>query len=387
MDAKSVFATVALMVLANGAVLANVYRGLPWTLRPAAIRWQAGTALVALGSGFFAFGSGMPMPVMVTLANGTLLFGLGSYHRAFERFYGRRSSPVDIVIATAAVAGTFWLSAIEPCFICRIGLTSAAWSLLLLRSMWLLHEMRTEDESRSRRMLIVIYGLVVVYVIGRVAVYLHLDVPREATIATNDYGINLVSPMFVALLPVIGTTAFVLLCAERVKRQLEIAAATDYLTGLPNRRTLVEDGNMAFRRTRATGAGLAVGVIDIDHFKRINDTHGHGVGDEVLAFTADCLKQAARKGDLVARTGGEEFVVLMDDLDLPAAVAALERIRVAVADSRFSIDGAPVPITISAGVASCEPRDRDFDDVFRRADRALYLAKLAGRDRVKQAVA
>lgn len=385
MDAKTVFVTVSLMVLANGAVLASIYRDLPETLRPAVIRWQAGTILVALGSAVFSLGDLLPMPVMVILANGALLLGLGAYHRAFERFYGRRSAPVDLAIIAVAMAGMFWLSAIDPCFICRLELASVVWGVLLLRSMWLLHGMRKEDESRSRRMLLAIYGLVAAYVAARVLVYLRLDVPFDATIATNDYGINLISPIFVALLPVVGTTAFVLLCTERVKRQLEIVAATDYLTGLPNRRTLVAAGGAAFHRARESGDGLAVGVIDIDSFKSINDTHGHGVGDEVLAFVSGCLKQAARRGDLVARSGGEEFVVLMSGLGLAEAAAAVERIRAAVEGSRFEQDGLPLHITISAGVAGCGAGDRDFDDVFRRADRALYLAKLAGRNRVMQA--
>ena len=178
----------------------------------------------------------------------------------------------------------------------------------------------------------------------------------------------------------IGTTAFVLLCSDRMRRQLEITAATDDLTGLANRRTLIAHGKARFRSHEAKRQGLAIAVLDLDAFKSINDSHGHEAGDQALVHVAECLRQAARKLDLVARSGGEEFVVIMEGLDGDEAGAAVERMRCAVEAELFRAGTVLVPITVSAGVAVALPGDKSFDDILRRADNALYQAKANGRN-------
>ena len=152
MDAKAIFTTVAVMVFANGAVLATVYRDLPATLRPAAARWQAGTVLVAAGCAIFAFGSFLPMPIMVALANFVLTTGLTIYHRALRNFYGRPAETWDMALPFVATASVYWWSAIEPSFIIRLGVISLMWLWLMGRSLHLLHAMRHVDTSRSRSM-------------------------------------------------------------------------------------------------------------------------------------------------------------------------------------------------------------------------------------------
>lgn len=193
------------------------------------------------------------------------------------------------------------------------------------------------------------------------------------------------SPMITALLPVVGTTAFLLMCSERIGRQWELAASTDYLTGLPNRRTLVTVGERRFAERPQQASGLALAVIDIDHFKAINDCHGHEVGDVALRHVAVHLRTACRGSDLAARHGGEEFVVLWEGLDTTAALMAGERLRALVAGEPLNAGGVFIPMTISMGVAAANAGDRSFHDLLRRADEALYAAKAGGRNRVEQA--
>jgi two-component system cell cycle response regulator len=124
-------------------------------------------------------------------------------------------------------------------------------------------------------------------------------------------------------------------------------------------------------------------MLDVDHFKRINDRHGHPAGDEVLATIAERIRHSLRKEDLPARLGGEEFAVLLPDTDLVRAQALAERIRQAIAAPAFALTGSQtLEVTVSVGVACWLPQDESFSALYSRADRALYLAKENGRNRI-----
>jgi diguanylate cyclase (GGDEF)-like protein len=163
-----------------------------------------------------------------------------------------------------------------------------------------------------------------------------------------------------------------------LQREIEQLANSDGLTGLPNRRAFLAEYD---RRIAAADAPpLALLVIDIDHFKRVNDRHGHDVGDRVLVRVAALLRAVCRGGDLAGRFGGEEFVMLVAAGDADALATRLGR---AVADHDFrEVAGAIGPVTVSIGVHVIERAAPAFDAAFARADAALYAAKAAGRDRV-----
>jgi diguanylate cyclase (GGDEF)-like protein len=158
----------------------------------------------------------------------------------------------------------------------------------------------------------------------------------------------------------------------------ELLAAKDQLTGLWNRRSFDQRLQESIAHFARHPGAFSLLLIDIDHFKRINDCHGHFVGDEVLKWFADILDARLRQNDVAARWGGEEFAVLVDGANLDNAILLAEQIRTAVADDRF---GKLDRITISIGVAEYEPGETD-DNVLVRADRALYEAKRNGRNRV-----
>lgn len=383
MDIDAIFMTVALMVLANGAVLARVQSDLPRELQPAVRRWQVATALVSMGSGLFAIGSSLPISTLLTVANGTLVGGLTFYHWALRRFYGAQSSAWDAVLSVVLVASVFWLSAIAPHFTLRLGIVSALWIVILIRTLWTLYRHRDADPSRSRQILQFIYLVVIGFVAVRTLYYVYEQFPLIFTIASSDIVINLVSPIIMALLPVVGTTAFILMCTDRVQRQFQIAATTDSLTGLANRRTLGTRGTSMLERAAGGGGRFAVVALDIDNFKMVNDVHGHAMGDKALVHVAMMLRDNVRTGDVVVRSGGEEFVLLLDSADETEAVAVAERIRIAISTHPLESDGIKVPVTISAGVAVCHLDDSQFDTLLQRADRALYAAKMEGRNRIK----
>ncbi len=137
-----------------------------------------------------------------------------------------------------------------------------------------------------------------------------------------------------------------------------------------------------FAASRAGNGSFALAVIDVDHFKRVNDEHGHEVGDAALRHVAGVLRAACRSEDVLGRQGGEEFVVLVDDRQGDDACAIAERLRAAVAAAPLQLGALSMPITISIGVSAIAAQDRDYDAALRRADQALYAAKAAGRNRV-----
>ena len=166
-------------------------------------------------------------------------------------------------------------------------------------------------------------------------------------------------------------------------RGLREMAATDPLTGVANRRSIEQAGEEAIARSRATGLPLSALAIDVDHFKTINDNHGHPCGDQVLARIAHACRDALRHFDLLGRTGGEEFLVLLPDTRLERALSIAERLRTTVAALEFEDIAAGLKVTISVGVAELDAGDESLRELVGRADSALYRAKGNGRDRIE----
>ncbi|MBK7673868.1 MAG: diguanylate cyclase [Candidatus Accumulibacter sp.] len=165
-------------------------------------------------------------------------------------------------------------------------------------------------------------------------------------------------------------------------RRLEHAAMTDLLTGLPNRRAGMEALQRFWNASQRTGQPVAALMIDVDHFKSINDQHGHAIGDQVLQAVARAIQAAARKDDSVSRIGGEEFLLVCHDADPRAALLAAERLRRMVRELRITVANVQVQSSVSIGVANRENGMVEPDDMLRAADKALYAAKKAGRNRV-----
>jgi diguanylate cyclase (GGDEF)-like protein len=172
---------------------------------------------------------------------------------------------------------------------------------------------------------------------------------------------------------------------RRMNDELRVLATTDFLTGLPNRREFM--GRLADeqgRLQRDIGACAAVLLLDIDHFKRINDEHGHAAGDSVLRQLAELMLDGQRKIDMLGRIGGEEFAILLPGTELDAAAVFAERLRLRVAETPISLDGGvSLHVTVSIGLAAMGGANPGGDAALIRADQALYCAKRGGRNRVE----
>ena len=182
---------------------------------------------------------------------------------------------------------------------------------------------------------------------------------------------------------VIEFTAVIRDIADRIHLMdlLQKQAATDELTGLPNRRAFIDTAENLFRKSE----NISLFILDIDHFKQVNDTWGHDIGDEVLKALASVGRVSSRKMDIFARIGGEEFVAALPGTDLKQAMEIAEKLRNVIEHKSFEFkwkDDNAIPFTVSIGVAQRQPGEHDVGVVLKRADEALYQAKEGGRNRV-----
>jgi diguanylate cyclase (GGDEF)-like protein len=166
-------------------------------------------------------------------------------------------------------------------------------------------------------------------------------------------------------------------------KKLNQQANTDELTGIFNRRYLIQLGIQELKRARRDRTPLGIMMMDLDHFKYINDIHGHLAGDEVLRSTAQCFQSGLRDDDILGRYGGEEFVALLPGADLPAVIQIAERLRQQIGTLAIPFGEKNITVTASFGVhAFCSNQETSLDELFNIADQALYKAKSSGRNRV-----
>ncbi|MDE2311258.1 MAG: diguanylate cyclase [Betaproteobacteria bacterium] len=170
---------------------------------------------------------------------------------------------------------------------------------------------------------------------------------------------------------------------KQLEDELKRQARIDLLTGLNNRRHFFELAEQELARAKRYGAPLQVLMLDVDHFKLVNDTYGHHIGDLVLQKLSEVCVQTLRGIDILGRIGGEEFAILLPETRGEQALEVAERLRLAIAGATVPLEqGGSVHLTVSIGVASVVATDARIDDVLKRADMALYAAKNAGRNRV-----
>jgi two-component system cell cycle response regulator len=184
------------------------------------------------------------------------------------------------------------------------------------------------------------------------------------------------------ILQVLAGHVAVSLANARMVKRLEELATTDGLTGLLNKRALAEMARQKLRSAQRFGKPLSVLVCDLDHFKRVNDTYGHDVGDRVIVGFADVLRRAKRETDAVGRFGGEEFVVVCEQTDPDGAELLALRIRQELAATTFVTQDGSLAVTCSVGVATYPQAGKDWEQLFKATDEALYASKRGGRDRV-----
>jgi diguanylate cyclase (GGDEF)-like protein len=167
-----------------------------------------------------------------------------------------------------------------------------------------------------------------------------------------------------------------------LNKQLYELATTDGMTKLFNRRHFIESAQVQEKQLKRKKSSYIVLMIDIDHFKNINDSYGHAMGDVAIIYIADILKENLREYDIVGRIGGEEFAMMLPDCKLDVAINIAERLRKRIADSKITFQNNAINLTVSIGLTSLNSKDKDFNQVLQRADEALYQAKESGRNKV-----
>ncbi len=183
-------------------------------------------------------------------------------------------------------------------------------------------------------------------------------------------------------LEVLARHVAVSLANARMLRRLEDLATTDGLTGLLNKRALIEAARLKLKSSHRFKKPLSVLIGDIDHFKKVNDTHGHDIGDVVIRGFAEVLRRSKRETDAVGRFGGEEFVVVCEETDEEGARLLAERVRQELENTQFHAPSGSLRVTCSLGVATFPRAGQDWDALFKAADEALYASKRGGRNRV-----
>lgn len=374
----------AATTLLLGVLLAVVRRSFPPFLRPALGLWLRGNLLQPVGFVLYALRDQTSVLLSIVLANIVIVLAFSDYLGAIYRLLGRpEPRRMRWLVIAAVFAAVTLFTFVQDLIAMRIVVVSGALAVLsglcaaaLLSGPW-------AELSAAKRVTGVVFGfgvLVLGFRILHTLLYpdlvsngLESSIGQVATFATG------------ALLPLLASYGFLLLCTDRMRVELERSATTDHLTGLLNRRAIEAAGRRAFAAARQRGTPCAVLMLDLDHFKRINDERGHGGGDEALVQAVARLEAAVQTTHALGRFGGEEFLLLLDDHDLESACGVAERMRAALAAGSLDLAGGPWPATISVGVAALSPQDRDFDDLLRRADSALYQAKQAGRNRVARA--
>ncbi|MEY2168416.1 MULTISPECIES: GGDEF domain-containing protein [unclassified Rhodanobacter] len=322
--------------------------------------------------------------VSIVLANGVLMVSYAETTRALRLLLGvpqRRA--LLVMIGATGWLGIAWFGVAVPDYRMRVYIASLALGAYLLLLVWpLRHALRRGGSIAQRVMLLVLLGALAGWAARLGDLALH---PAGAAGLLAYSPANAVQMIYSAVEPVLASIGFLLMYNETVQAELHRLARTDPLTGTLNRLALDEESARLFSATSRPNT-LAALIIDVDHFKRINDEFGHATGDRVLAALAAAIRWRLQPPAVLGRMGGEEFLALLPGTGLAEAMALAERLRVAVA-AMPPVSDADVPgVTISVGIAAYRPEDTEVQTLVRRADRALYDAKRAGRNRVVAAM-
>jgi diguanylate cyclase (GGDEF)-like protein len=366
----------ATMTMIIGVALALTVRGYPLALQEPMRLWVRGLLIQPFSYALLSMRGQAPDWLSIVVANTLLAISFAHLVQALRLYNDQADlrAPMIALIATTAI-GESLLTWVWPSLHGRIILISAIIMVLSALGVEALYRRRdkvTRPEHMVATMLIAGIAILLVRIfrmpdMGMLS--LTESTPMQGIVFT-----------YASLMPVIATSGFLLMCGERLNENLTRLAMVDPLTGVLNRRTMTELASQAIDSSRRHGAALSLLILDIDHFKRINDQFGHEAGDLGLCRFVELVRQRMGKDDMIARLGGEEFVLILPGSDEQAALNLAERIRQHLSASHFSISGWPVPLRASIGVGTLGPEISNLETLLRETDRAMYAAKHAGRN-------
>ncbi len=371
----------AFLTLLTGVLLFSVRRHFASNLQASLRWWILAMATHPLGFLLISLRGVLSDWWTAVVANTLLALSFAAFAIALRTFNGspQRREQLYLLVAATAVLAVYYTQ-IDDNLPMRIGSISMVFALLLGASARAIYR-RGQPLNAITHVTGSLFAAGTVVMAYRAVVYLFALAPIPDTVFV-------VTPLQVAayalggLLPVVSTIGFLLMCTEYNQQELAKAARLDYLTGICNRRAIEDLAGRSIAAARRHGIPLAMMIVDVDHFKRINDEYGHEAGDYALVETVRRIRESLRSEDLVGRLGGEEFVAVMPNTDGIAALAAAERMRASFSEEPMHIGGGDIVITVSVGVAVLDAQDQQYSHLLRRADRAMYAAKSAGRNRV-----
>lgn len=345
--------------------------------------WAVGRVGLSLALIVFSFQPLTTLGISVFAANVCLMLGLYFVMRGNLAFMARPFAPLAPIAALylVALAGMVYWSSVEPSFIARSILHCTIiliFDIFSFRALW----PREEDE-------VYFFGKLMAIAFALNGV---LQVLQAITVIVRGGGETLLAPstftqlalMTAIAMSMLSTMAYVAVIMEYLKKDLKRQAERDPLTGAYNRRAFHTLANHVFARGRREGGAISLVILDLDHFKNVNDSHGHAVGDKVLKRVVAIVHAVLREEDVLVRLGGEEFAIMLPAASQSEALHIAERIRRAIEAEAFMADAETVKVTTSLGVTSLAAMGANdvIDDLIRLADTALYQAKVAGRNKV-----
>lgn len=341
----------------------------------------AALAVEALGYVSLTLGSVLPMGVVTLGGNAMNLLAQAMSVIALRMLLAvpLRWRLVTVVNAVGWL-GVAWFAAVVPDYLSRVAWGSAAIACNLLLNIEALLLAKRGGHSRARLVLLWIFIASLALLVWRLAM-MWLGSGHLPDVFVPD-PTNIMFVLLSGMQPLLYGLGFLLLYNEILQRELYRLARIDVLTGVPNRLALEERFAALQARDGDRRVPFCVMLLDVDHFKRVNDRYGHACGDKALKALVASVGTVLRRHDVIGRLGGEEFIVLGRGIGQFDAELLAERIRAAVEAAPLVVDGHTVQLTVSVGVAVAAAHERDLETVLRRADEAMYAAKRAGRNQV-----
>lgn len=380
LDVRTIIALCILLSTTLGTLMLLAGRAWPAPLDRYVRQW--GLAMIGSGAAWLLFALRDVLTPVATLAvaHALLIAATLGLVRAIRGLFGQRVNRwSDVAIIGLPVAVSSWFTWIDPSLSARIvsltlgvGVASVAGIVALLRYAPRPHQAGVITTLGCFALMATLLGA---------RAFAELVAPVATVDFYSPAPLHALTFALGVFAPVIATVGFVMMAHDQVRRELDHLASRDPLTGMLNRRSLEQLAEHILANAAHRRQSAALLLVDADHFKRINDSMGHAAGDEALRSLSDSLLKSARRGDLIGRLGGEEFLMVLPDTDAASAAAAAERVRLEVCAHDLALGDQRVHLEVSIGVAMSGVGD-DFASVLRRADQALYAAKRAGRNRV-----
>lgn len=377
MDSIDPRTTIVLISTMSGLMALVLYalrRSYPPSIRGLS-QWSKALLVVVVGGAFAASRGKLPEIFTTAVPNFLLCWGVYSLYAGSQRFFGVRPRSLQwLAFISGVVLTTMWFTWGSPNYPMRLRMVTGVFGILFALHAWLIYRQGTPTFAR-------------ILAIGTLAFITLIQVARLVTTFVFPMGSDVLDPAPQHVIFIVSfsfsilllSISMVLMAGDSLRVELEYLATRDSLTNALTRRYIDEACAHELARSGRNDKPLAMLLMDLDHFKRINDTHGHQAGDAVLVDFVKSVRTLLRGKDLLGRFGGEEFVVLLPETPLSDALVVAERIRAACANPP---DPTKIACTVSIGVSTNTDSGDTVDTLMARADVALYKAKSEGRNRV-----